>query len=615
MIRQAVIMAGGLGSRLKEKTESMPKGFIELGEIPIVERSIQKLISSGIEEIIIGTGHCSEWYEKLKLRYPVIKLAHNSKYSQTGSMGTLSCCAPLVNGDFLLLESDLVYDISGFFVLINETHKNIILASGETHSGDEVYLETDADGYLIKHSKKRDAILNLAGELTGITRLTKETLGKMVSYMLENLNSQPMMEYETAMSYVSLSSEINNKIFVIKIDNFLWCEIDDASHLENAKKNIYPKIIESENKNKVRREVLLNPGPATTTDSVKYAQVCPDICPREKDFGGIMSWVAEELALFAGNKDTIETVLFGGSGTAADEAMISSCVPDSGKLLIVDNGAYGERMSKMAEVYRLNFEVYESSGFLPLNTEKVKEILIKGKFTHLAIVYHETTTGLLNPVPELGKFCQEHGIVTIVDAVSAYAAIPIDMNRDGIDFMASTSNKNIQGMAGIALVFCRKEALNNIKAYPMRNFYLNIWDQYEYFKKTNQTRFTPPVQAFYSLRQAIIEAKIETIQGRYTRYSSCWEELFKSIKRLNLEMLVPEEHQSKLITAVIEPSSSKYNFNDFHNFARAYGFTIYPGKLSNTDTFRIANIGDIQVHEMKYFTSLMEEYMRTVLNK
>jgi 2-aminoethylphosphonate-pyruvate transaminase len=151
MIKQAVIMAGGLGSRLFDKTTSMPKGFLELGGLPIVEMSIKKLISCGIEEIVIGTGHCSEWYNDLARRIPVIKLAHNSNYSKTGSMGTLACCAPLVLDDFLLLESDLVYDICGLHVLLNETHRNVILASGETKSGDEVYLEADTNGYLRKN--------------------------------------------------------------------------------------------------------------------------------------------------------------------------------------------------------------------------------------------------------------------------------------------------------------------------------------------------------------------------------------------------------------------------------------------------------------------------------
>ena len=611
MIRQAVIMAGGLGSRLKEKTSFMPKGFIEIGGVPIIEQSIQKLFFSGIEEIIIGTGHCAEWYERLAKRYPCIKLSYNKNYAETGSMGTLAVCAPFVYGDFLLLESDLIYDIAGLRVLINESHKNIILASGETKSGDEVYLEASEKGFLKKHSKKRSEIQTLSGELTGLTRLTKETLGKMVLYMEDHLSDQPKMEYEAAMSAVS-NTEEDHKIFIKKIEHYLWREIDDETHLEDAKKNIFPKIEEAEALLSIRREVLLNPGPATTTDSVKYAQVCIDICPREKEFGDVMEWISNELSLFVGKAGSVETVLFGGSGTAADEVMISSCIPDNGKLLIIDNGAYGARMAKIAGIYHLNFEVYESSGFLPLDVEKVKVKLLEGKFTHFAIVYHETTTGLLNPVPEICRFCHEHDITTIVDAVSAFAAIPIDMDRDGIDFMASTSNKNIQGIAGVAFVFCRKSALEKTQSYQMRNYYLNLWDQYTYFKKTKQTRFTPPVQALYALRQAIIETKLETIEKRYARYSSCWEELLKILKDLNLEMLVPESIQSKLIVTILEPDSPKYNFETFHDLARSYGFTIYPGKLSKVNTFRIANIGDIQPNEMVRFTKVLEEYIQSI---
>jgi 2-aminoethylphosphonate-pyruvate transaminase len=227
-------------------------------------------------------------------------------------------------------------------------------------------------------------------------------------------------------------------------------------------------------------------------------------------------------------------------------------------------------------------------------------------------VYHETTTGLLNPAPELCRFCHERGIVTIVDAVSAFAAVPIDMDRDCIDFMASTSNKNIQGVAGACFVFCRKEALEKTRDHPMRNYYLNLWDQYSHFAKTRQTRFTPPVQVLYSLRQAIIETKNETIEGRYRRYSACWEELVRGIKKLNLKMLVPKAAQSKLITAIMEPDTPKYNFEALHDLAREHGFTIYPGKLSDANTFRIANIGDIQPAEMAAFVKVLEGYMRGI---
>jgi 2-aminoethylphosphonate-pyruvate transaminase len=186
------------------------------------------------------------------------------------------------------------------------------------------------------------------------------------------------------------------------------------------------------------------------------------------------------------------------------------------------------------------------------------------------------------------------------------------MDRDCFDFMASTSNKNIQGMAGVGFVFCRKEALEKTAPYPMRNYYLNLWDQYTHFKKTRQTRFTPPVQSLYALRQAIIETKLEGVENRYARYASCWNELVKAVKKLDLHMLVPEENQSKLITAIIEPSSPHYSFDALHDLARTKGFTIYPGKLANANTFRIANIGDIRPEEMTAFTVVLEEYIRSI---
>ena len=609
MIAQAVIMAGGLGSRLGDRTKAMPKGFLEIGGIPIVEQSVRKLIAAGIEEIIIGTGYHKEYYEDLAKKYTCIKLAHNAAYADTGSMGTLAVCVPLVKGECLVLESDLLYDSIGLNVLINETRRNVILSSGKTGSGDEVYLQVDKDCNLVKHSKKKEELESIYSELVGITKLSRKTLDLMVAYMNGHKQDIPKMEYEVAMTGVSSSG---NPIGVRKVEYYTWCEIDDENHLKRAVEQIYPHIAENESIRGIRREVLLNPGPATTTDSVKYAQVQADICPRENEFGDVMGWISKELSLMVGAPGRVETVLFGGSGTAGDEAMISSCVPQDGKLLIVDNGAYGKRMAKMASIYKINYETFVSDGIHRMDVEALKSRLLDGRFTHLAIVYHETTTGILNPVPEVCRFCHEHNIVTIVDAVSAFAAIPIDMDRDCIDFMASTSNKNIQGMAGLAFVFCRKEALESIKDYPMRNYYLNIYDQHHYFIKNNQMRFTPPVQTAYALRQAILETKIETIEGRYERYTACWKVLIKAIKELGLEMPVPESEQSHLIITIMDPKSPKYSFNDMHDLSREHGYTIYPGKLSDAPTFRIANIGDIRPEEMKGFTEILAYYMRSI---
>lgn len=597
-----------MGSRLKDRTSDKPKGFLSLDGSYIVEKSVQKLIACGVEQIIIGTGHCSHWYEELAKKYSSIVTVKNENYATTGSMGTLEVCASLVTGDFLLLESDLVYDDIGLHVLCNDTGKNVILASGATLSGDEVYIETDARGKLTNLSKDKTSLGEVHGELVGISKLSKEVLDRMCDHAKTHRADQPMMEYEAALVAISKTTSIS----IRKINYYAWCEIDDETHLERAQKEVLPRITENESLRGIRREVLLNPGPATTTDSVKQAQVVADICPRETEFGHLMEWICRELTEIVGDVAEYETVIFGGSGTAADEAMISSCVPDDGNLLIINNGAYGQRMVKIAKVYGIRYTEFISPPYEPLDLQKLENALSKEHYTHLAVVYHETTTGLLNPMERIGALCKKHDIITIVDGVSAYAGFPIDMKKENIHFMASTSNKNIQGMAGVCFVICNRDELEKTKQIPMRNYYLNLHDQYINFKKTSQTRFTPPVQTLYALRQAIIETKNETIQGRYERYTACWNILLESVKKMDLSLLVEKEHQSRLITAIIEPNHPRYSFEALHDFAKERGFTIYPGKLSDANTFRIANIGDIQPAEMRRFTEVLQEYLRNI---
>ena len=612
MIKQAVIMAGGLGSRFGNRTQEMPKGFIEIDGLAMVERSVQKLIAAGIEEIIIGTGHCSQFYDELAKKYPCIKTVRNDNYAATSSMGTLEVCAPLVKESALLLESDLLYDSIGLFVLQNDERDNVILASGKTNSHDEVYLEVDDSGILSGVSKDKSAIKNLAGELVGISKVTKSFLNKMVAFYDKTRAENVKIDYETVFCKIAQDKENGEPIYVRKIEYYAWTEIDDEAMLERAIKEIYPRVTENESLRAVRREVLLNPGPSTTTDSVKYAQVVADICPRELEFGNLMEEVATGLTEVCADPKDYISVMFGCSGTGADEAMVSSCVPPDGKLLVVDNGSYGARLAKIASVYGIDMDVFKSSTYEPIDLAALEKQMQAKKYTTFAIVYHETTTGLLNPLEKICPMAKKYGMTTICDIVSAYGGMPIDLGKLQIDFATSTSNKHIGGMAGVGFVVCRKSELLKQKDWPMRNYYLNIYDQYKYFLETKQTRFTPPVQTFYALRQAIIETKQETVEKRFERFTACWEILVKGLKEIGLKMLVKEEYQSHFITAILIPETPMYNFNALHDYARSFGFTIYPGKLGNIDTFRIANMGDIKPEEMTHFVCILRDYMHSI---
>ena len=608
MIKQAVIVAGGLGSRFGNRTKEMPKGFIEIEGIPMVERSIQKLIQAGIEEIIIGTGHCSEYYDELAEKYHIIKTIRNDNYANTSSMGTLAVCAPLIKGDFILLESDLVYDSVGLKVLQNEKRSNVILASGKSNSHDEVYLAANKEGILNNVSKDKSIIPDPAGELVGITKISMSCFEKMMAYY----NSDPLLikiDYENVLKYVSLNNE---PVYIHKVEYYAWTEIDDESMLDRALTQIWPRIKENESLQSIRREVLLNPGPSTTTDSVKYAQVVSDICPRELEFGNLMEEVAQGLTEICADPKDYITVMFGCSGTGADEAMVSSCVPPDGKLLVVDNGSYGARLAKIASVYNIDMDVFKSSTYEPIDLTALEKQMQSKKYTTFAIVYHETTTGLLNDLSIICPMAKKYGMTTICDIVSAYGGMPIDLGSLGIDFATSTSNKHIGGMAGVGFVVCKRSELLKQKDWPMRNYYLNLYDQYKYFLETKQTRFTPPVQTFYALRQAIIETKVETVEKRFVRFTACWEILVNALDEIGLKMLVDRKYQSHFITAILIPQTPKYSFNKLHDYAKSFGFTIYPGKLGNIDTFRIANMGDIKPEEMRQFTCILRDYMHSI---
>jgi 2-aminoethylphosphonate aminotransferase len=363
----------------------------------------------------------------------------------------------------------------------------------------------------------------------------------------------------------------------------------------------------------IKRTILLNPGPATTTDSVKLSQVVPDICPRESEFGQLMEYVSTELTRLVADPDHYTTVLFGGSGTAAVESMISSVLDDD-VVVIINNGAYGKRMCEIAEAYGLHYLEFISPPDDAIDLGALERYIKTSDRTisHLAVVHHETTTGLLNDIKAIGELCKRHRIDMIVDAMSSFAAIPIQMKEMNISFLASSSNKNLQGMAGVAFVIAEKSKLDGLKQKKPRNYYLNLYAQYKYFLENQQMRFTPPVQTLYALKQAIEELKQEGVKERYKRYVKSWETLIKGLTRLGLTFIVPETYHSKIVTSIIEPDCANYDFQEMHDYFYSRGITIYPGKLDGLKTFRIANMGDITYKDIETFLDLLERYLRSI---
>lgn len=366
----------------------------------------------------------------------------------------------------------------------------------------------------------------------------------------------------------------------------------------------------------VERKILLNPGPATTTDTVKQAQIIPDICPREREFGDLMESIAKDLIKIARNGENDENyvcVLFGGSGTAAMDSVLNSVVPENGKILIINNGAYGERLVKIAKTYKLQHREIFFNWDEEIDVERIKQELQQEQdITHIAMIHHETTTGILNPIKKIGELAKKHNCVFVVDTISSFAGISFDIKECNIDFIMSASNKCIQGMPGVCFIICKKEELEKTRDYPKRSFYLNLYDQYEYFIKKHQMRFTPPIQTLYALKKAINEFFEETKEdkeARYERYKENHDVLIKGMQELGFKKIYDGITESNILTTFWEPEDPNYNFEKMHDILYRKGFTIYPGKIKEK-TFRLANMGAINRQDIQNFLCAMKEALK-----
>jgi len=240
MVKTAVILAAGMGSRLKERTKDMPKGFLRIGTEAIVIRSIKALIKAGIERIVIGTGYLSAMYKELAFQYPQIECVENNNYMTTGSMETLYHMKNSLNSAFLLLESDLLYEKASLSVLIDSKEDNLILSSGATNSNDEVYIEVDDEYNLVGMSKDKTKLRNIYSELVGISKISVPLFKAMCDSFEEAQDKK--LDYEECIVRASKRMPVK----VLKITDLAWTEIDNEYHLQRAKRIIYQRILEKE---------------------------------------------------------------------------------------------------------------------------------------------------------------------------------------------------------------------------------------------------------------------------------------------------------------------------------------------------------------------------------
>jgi 2-aminoethylphosphonate-pyruvate transaminase len=341
---------------------------------------------------------------------------------------------------------------------------------------------------------------------------------------------------------------------------------------------------------------LFTPGPLTTSRSVKEAML-RDLGSRDEAFLEAVREVRERLLGVYGLSQASgwEAILLQGSGTFAVEAALSSCLPRTGgKLLALVNGAYGERFVKIAGVHGIPCEVLRAREDTPIDPVAVHRALEQDPaVTHVALVHVETTSGVLNPLRAIGAVVRAARRTFFVDAMSAFGALELDFEGAGIDFLAASSNKCLEGIPGLGFVLARRAALEAIEGRA-RTLALDLHAQWRGFEKDGQFRFTPPTHVVLALRRALLELEREGgIAARGARYRTNHARLRGGMEQLGFRAYVPAAHASPIISTFLYPKHPKFDFPEFYRRLSARGFLLYPGKLTQADCFRVANIGQL----------------------
>ncbi|WP_117232418.1 2-aminoethylphosphonate--pyruvate transaminase [Vibrio maerlii] len=357
--------------------------------------------------------------------------------------------------------------------------------------------------------------------------------------------------------------------------------------------------------------LLLTPGPLSTSETVRQAML-KDWCTWDDDYNKeVVEVIRTKLVQLATKHKGYTSVLMQGSGTASVEATIGTAMGKHGKLLIIDNGAYGARIAQIAQYLDIPCHIIAPGETSQPSLDEVEVALtVDPEISHVAIVHCETTTGMLNPIESFSKLAKSYGKTVILDAMSSFGGIPMDIGELGIDFMISSANKCIQGVPGFGFVIAKEDKLVECKGQA-RSLSLDLYDQWQCMENNHgKWRFTSPTHTVRAFFQALIELEEEGgVEARHLRYQTNQKTLVTGMKELGFKPLLDETLHSPIITSFYSPIESEYDFKAFYDRLKEQGFVIYPGKVSNADCFRIGNIGEVYPNDIERLIAAIEKSM------
>ena len=355
---------------------------------------------------------------------------------------------------------------------------------------------------------------------------------------------------------------------------------------------------------------LLTPGPLTTTETVKKEMLF-DHCTWDDDYKKITLSIREKLLELAHVSEPEYTVvLMQGSGTFGVEAVLTSVLGEGETLLIAANGAYGERMGDIAAHGKIPYLMYREEYDKVPSAERIQVILEEHpEITHVSMVHSETTSCILNDIASVAKVVKTAGRTFIVDAMSSFGGVDIPVGELGIDFIISSANKCIQGVPGFSFIICRRDKLIESKG-KARSLSLDLYDQWETMNKDGKWRFTSPTHVVLAFAQALKEMEEEGgIPARAKRYRENNRLLIEKMEAMGIRPYIGEEYQGPIITTFFYPEHHQFSFQNMYQYIKDRGYAIYPGKVTDADTFRIGNIGEIYREDIEKLCQIMKEFL------
>ncbi len=359
-----------------------------------------------------------------------------------------------------------------------------------------------------------------------------------------------------------------------------------------------------------RDRILLTPGPLTTTLRTKLAML-RDWGSWDADFIAITARVRKALLDIVHGHDTHVVVPLQGSGTFSVEAAVATVVPRDGHVLVPDNGAYCKRAAKISQLMGRKATIMPVHEERPIGAAEVEaHLAADASITHVILIHCETGTGVENPLAEIAALCERRGVGLIVDAMSSFAAMPIDARTLRFDALVAASGKCLEGVPGMGFVFLRKAILDGC-AGRSHSLAMDLHDQHVYMEKTGQWRFTPPTHVLAALDEAIAQFVEEGGQpARGARYADNCRTLVEGMARLGFKPLLAPAVQAPVIVTFHAPADPRYEFKRFYDGAKARGFILYPGKLTQIETFRVGCIGAIGANEMRQAVEAVADTLR-----